>query len=1625
MRRLFFINTYLIFPGFLRVASFIFCFILTITFTSEGVSQTLADSLEQRISRATQDGRIVDNLNNSFSKNPKGEFLLAPENRDLRYAILIYNIDIFPEKAVFSAGLAFRDPKSNQLIAFRADNIIFSNKTGLTGPAKLYLISDVTMKMGRAADITVLSGFENTFANFECKGLREFGVTGKADFNPALILPVDAQGLVIEGKKLSTSFKLIAKTWSDMVMQISIEPFQIKGLNNYIFNISNATMDLSESANNSTMLFPKDYNTSEILGGQLLAWEGFYLEKGSVTFPEHFKKSNNRRLEIGVEHLLIDEFGFSGNISGQNLLDFDQGQVGSWSFSIDRVEISILMNHLNGGSMAGGLGLPILPDTSKLNYDAYISTNDNYGIMVSTRQNLTIPAFKVAKLTLLPNSFVDMEIKAGDLSLNAQLNGFLSMESKGTLTGETTKFKFPEVAFQGLRVSNKEPKFDIDYLGLENKNSQTNQFSKYPLNINNIYLVKAGNEKRIGISFSLNLMETIAVQTGLFIVAEQQVINAKDRLVFKRLELNDIEVNSSISCFTLNGRIQFIKEDPDFGNGFNGNIKFTIKNPKIEAGATVLFGNKNQHRYWYFDASVIWDKPGIPFFPGAEINGFMGGAWHGMREATNNDAIKNPQYGITSIGKLYIPDAKSGLGLRAGIYIKSSGGNSNNNAFLAKTILEMQFNSNKGIDKLGIFGNVDVMTKNIVTSKDDLKTSTANVPNSYGWESYKANYTPAGNISGPFMLNFDFKNSIYQANFAAYIQGIAQNKIIGIGTKGLAGEISILFGANSWHFWVGTPQQPLGVRMNLGKVGDARINAYFMAGKEVKPAEPLPSEITNILGNLNADAMRQLNEMAAGNAFAFGSRLFIQIGSEGGEKNVSIYASLRAVIGFDINVTNYGKNSYCEGFSGPPGINGWFANGQLFAFLQGKVGASFKTKAISGKVDLMTLTTAAQLYCQGPNPFFSNGTVYVQVNIAGIINTKMKLNFAVGEPCDLQKTSYTDTNIILETNPINNESNVSTLSPIKVNFSVPLDKSFRDTEGKEVIFKLSRFEITENGKNISGRITWNPEQNGIRFDPANLLPGNKKLKLLIYVEANALRSAYLLTNSAGNSISVPSAEKTTFDAAVQKMKDQNLLVFDFGKGRKIKRIDTYEPILLKGKKVDELREVYFTTTSNPNSIPNNNIAFCYPVQNQLNCYKDQSSKGYLQLVTGQDYLFNLPNAKLLALFIDLKGYIIGESKINVLGKKLEYTFPTTLLKNNSIYQIFIKRYDIRSPSEIGKNVNTSTTGTGAGLPLPPPSGKGVPMPPKSGTSTKIYPLDLLLYSYSFGTSAFPLFENKIAGFSVNSFSKTSGIYGGETLNFKASNSSGELFDAFETSGKIHSSSSVKPEISLDMNLWYSTVAQKVYSIFQCKDPKILSDIFINRDASELGLIPVKAIRLIQTDVEKMQLIAGKLGQNITKPAFLLKEISIESNFSDIVFSDLNNIKTSLTKYIQSNSSINTIELNKFITAINSTTSSSSEGALLPGGSDPAVQSGPEAISPNLSVSSLNLPSVMVYDNNSANLSLPPDPKSQNNIWILKIARLKINQVFPETIVPISFNYYLPGENTKSSVYLFNKAKTGK
>src|SRR5690606_32094035 len=106
-----------------------------------------------------------------------------------------------------------------------------------------------------------------------------------------------------------------------------------------------------------------------------------------------------------------------------------------------------------------------------------------------------------------------------------------------------------------------------------------------------------------------------------------------------------------------------------------------------------------------------------------------------------------------------------------------------------------------------------------------------------------------------------------------------------------------------------------------------------------------------------------------------------------------LYANFQAGFGFDIMLKDY-RDAQCEGRSGAIGIDGWYANGQAYVYLQGELGIKINLWFIKGKFPIIQGAAAALVHAMLPNPVYFRGYLAVEFSVlGGLVSGRCRFKF--------------------------------------------------------------------------------------------------------------------------------------------------------------------------------------------------------------------------------------------------------------------------------------------------------------------------------------------------------------------------------------------------------------------------------------------------------------------------------------------------------------------------------------------------------------------------------------------------------------------------------------------------------
>lgn len=1369
----------------------------------------------------------------------------------IEYEIAIHAMRLKPTHAELDVFLQFKVPQNEQVLTFMARGIKFTKQGGIVGDARLELLGDYGINFNGNKVQLLLKGTssgQGCYAVMDCDGFRELGLDAEVKFSRDLIRPENANGTVAEGN-VQTGFKTTLTSWNDLVVQLDLPPFQVTGLNGVGFAVRDAVFDFSDVRNAPAVVFPAGYQSTQMLPENANLWRGFFLRELTVSLPPEFqKKGATGRTSFSAENVLIDNLGVSGKFTGRNLIPMEQGDMNGWAFSLQELSVELEANQLVEAKFNGGIVIPIGKEDRPFEYTGLINTGGNYLFNVSPAEDMTFPLWGAGKVVIYDASYLDIKIQNGKFQPKANLHGQMAIAAKLSEGGQGVELA--NITFENLEIQSVKPYLKVGNFTFGSEALQQ-RMAGFPISIQDIGL-KSISDTETGLDFTLKLnlvgesSGSFAADAGLTLVGNLDKGQGLQRWKFKTIQVNEINVDIDGGAFKINGHLIFYRNDVMYGDGFNGNVKAEFT-PGLKVTATAIFGNVNRMRYWYADAMVNFPT-GIPIFAGVGIYGFGGGAYYAMK--MDNQGVGS-DLGRTASGVVYVPDTKAGLGLKA---IVSIGSYPKPEAFNADVTFEISFFKTGGVRHIAFGGNGYLVTPGLDVNLDKLKAATSKMTGVVKkLESTMADKTMGlvksagsensmteifgevgdkagqkGQISAKVMIDYDFENRVLHGNFEVFIN-VAGGIVKGVGPNGRAGWSVLHFAPSEWYVYVGTPDDRCGISLGVGPIR-ATATSYFMVGTKILGSPPPPEAVTRILGGGDYDYMKDLNALGTGAGFAFGAGLAINTGDL---SFLMFYARFEAGLGFDIMLKDYGNVS-CKG-SGPLGINGWYANGQVYAYFDGDVGIRVKVFGMKRNISILSIGAAVLLQAQLPNPIWMQGTVGGHFSVlGGLVKGDCKFQVTLGDKCEIERggSVVEDLEVIAQLTPDNGTSDVDVFTTPQTLFNFAVGREFGlvdlDEQPKTFRVKLEYFRVKDGARELPATLEWNDALDVVAFRPTDIFPSKKELKAEVQISFEE----FMLGN--------------------------------------------WRPVIVDGKKVIQTESISFTSGEAPDYIPQSNVAYSYPEINQVNFYAQEYNKGYIKLKQGQPYLFGEDKR-----FIQ-KGRFVGtddsQAYFDVQYGNSEVSFDLPAgLRTGQMYKMELVNIPAEKQKAIDQNVTAKTDkvqSEGQSL--------DIEIASKQATGTMEMLEEKTIYQSYVRSSQYPTFTAKVAAMNQSAAWRRpirNAVHElGVTLN------GAEMFSESEIFGKGNISPTVRFEAVLAGNTFFeNVVVPEIYREY----PLDASGVITWRTPQAMGVPPVRNatyIRQYPSNISMTDQVAEANGFTFaTNEAAFVYDIMhyIEYDFRDI------------------------------------------------------------------------------------------------------------------------------------------------
>ncbi len=1204
----------------------------------------------------------------------KGQEYGSSGGDNVEYTVAVSKARFFAEYTELTVYARLRIPQTDgngkkKELFFGADNIILSHSGGIIGDARLALLSDIYIPFGNGAwEIVLKGGFDpqrgeinsQTYVSINCDGVSGLSLDGDVVFSKSLVVPV-INGQPDSNRNVKGSFLIQATGWNDLLAEVSISPFilasQLQSFEEqgaFIFSAQRATLDLSDFRNSPNILFPDTYRQNGLLGPSPESWRGVYFNEVSVALPAMFKEGNSPEpVRLAGYNLLIDNYGVSGIFSAENLISLDKGRTSeqnAWAYSVDYFGLELVCNQIASAAFEGQLLLPLSKESETLSYQGLISARE-YRMRVELDSAVNFNLWS-ASAELLPNSSVELAVVEHQFRPKAHLFGSLTMAvSSNPDNASDVLLKARGIEFQNMVLQTTKPYFAVDYMGYKGEIS----LGGFPVSISDIGVRVNEHELALALNIQVGLMESadkgFSVEGRVAVCAISANKNNRQTWNYKRIDISTFSIDANLGAVGLKGNLHFRYDDPTYGKGFYANLDASFSKTIGPLRLEAQFGKKD-FRYWYVDGSVEGLK--IPF--GAVVfTGFSGGASYRMSRKLGANIL------AAQSGLAYVPDAKVGIGVRAAMF----GSVISDKALSLKAGFEITTTRSGGIARMGLFGEASVMKAiggvlgdlngKLAATVEKQSDAIVNALDKAGAVGEIANKgvdkladksmydrakeinkgVPPGidaTIKATMGIEYDFMNSVLHGELEIFIN-TPGNILTGVGPGGLAGWAVLHCSKEANYLYIGTPDNPVGIKAGIGSAF-IKTTSYFMVGDKIPGSPPPPPQVARILGLevSELDYMRDENALGNGKGFAFGSHFSMDTGDM---TFLILYARFQAGLGMDIMLKDYGEAVCVNRGNDQIGIDGWYANGQAYVYLEGELGIKIKLFFVNKKIPIIKGGAAVLLQAKAPNPFWMRGYIggyYDLLN--GLVKGKFRFKMELGEQCELAETSpLGGIKMIASVAPNDGDKDVDVFAMPEVAFAMKVGEELIIPEDEGDRFYrvvLERFDVlNKEGKAIDGTIKWNNTKDVASFVSADILPSEQDFKVAVEV---------------------------SFQERINGV---------------------YQTIKVDGKKAVEYEERKFTSGTAPSVIPLHNVEYAYPVIEQQNFYKKEHPQGYLALKRGQDYLFDDGKWNSSVFFIsDNKDAIRVDFNYNTKDNKINYTMPK--LDNKQQYRMAIVSYPLNT-----------------------------------------------------------------------------------------------------------------------------------------------------------------------------------------------------------------------------------------------------------------------------------------------------------------------------------------------------------
>lgn len=1058
--------------------------------------------------------------------------------------------------------------ESGKQLAFDGDAIV-EGQNGVGTRGRIELVAPLERQLGGESSVIFKAG---TAVEFGCNGFEKLTAKLAFTLKSSTIQTIDAAGK--RTGRLRADMEADIDDIDNFTVSFGINNrFVMKGLDNYIFSISGATLDQSYTQTSAMVSFPDGYFEGGTDDDRNM-WRGLAISQAEVQLPDFMSRQDTTKAptptRLSLSGVIIDGEGFSCHAAAQNVTS-NSVKSDSWDLSVSDFEISLLRNQVKGVTFGGKINVPPLGESSKLDYAASLNIEtNNYSIEAALPDSAEFPMLSGA-LEIASNSTIRVEIDGNKIKPELNLNGTISINAAIGSKQDDNRLTLPDIEFQQMRISPTD--FSLGHVGLTGK-LQTPNVAGFQLTVSEISSFETDDSTSAGLAVTagVHVAEKFTGEAGLRLYGNIQ------KWKFSDVEIGKIQIGYEQNAFSLAGGIEFRSGDEIYGRGFRGDVKMKLLNGQLQVDAVAVFGKKDNYRYFLTDAFLETTPEKGVKVSFLNFYGVGGGLYSKMQQQRGKATCDFGE----SLSKInYVPNKDVSIGLMA----RTKFGFSGSDKLMAADVgLEIQFNKNWGVNFIQLRGDATFVCKDLGAGlAQSIKSNMDKIEGaSKGVVEFKkeqlAEPKNDGVLRASMGMMFDIENETFTSDLKAYLN--VGDMLRGSGPNDQLGFASIYVSKDKWYTRIGTPDERCGVKL----LGIAETDSYFMMGDDIPGLPDLPDEILN--SRVISDAQRgkltnrpDAGLLAQGKGIAMGSSL--KVGFDATLK--PFYATFKLGLGTEFLLKDYGPNVHCKGSSDPVGINGWYAQAQAWAYGNASIGMKVRLFKKSREFNIFNGGMVSYLTGAGPKPFYFNGMVGGDFNVLnGLVKGRFTFDFQIGDTCQMVGGSPFGEDVIAQLTPDGGSTDVNVFIAPQLVLNVPANQKMDLDDGCTYRIDIDEFIITNLESNAAVEATMQTSDDNRTF--------TYKLKSPL-----------------------ESRQKHKVQAKVSFKK------LSGGKWETVKNED--------GTACVETKTVEFTSGDRPDYIMPEHVLYSYPADRQYNFYSSEHSEVYLLVEYDYSYLFTTQKPK--------------------------------------------------------------------------------------------------------------------------------------------------------------------------------------------------------------------------------------------------------------------------------------------------------------------------------------------------------------------------------------------------------------